>query len=232
MANKISLKPKASISLLPATISLRRSRNITYINRQNDFPFCRFCVIMNWVMKMDKELPKRKHPRLKNYNYSSTGAYFVTICTEDRKSILSDITNPVGDGALDVPQIQLTSIGKIVEKNLLSSENISGVKIDQYVIMPNHIHIIVIINKNEAGASPCPTLSDIICAFKSLTVRECRTISPDAKIFQTSFHDHIIRGEKDYEKYGNTSTPTQLNGKRIAFIPTNKTQGRGFILCL
>ena len=64
------------------------------------------CVIMGWVMKMDKEkdLPKRKDLRLKHYDYSSAGAYFVTICTKDRKRILSNIIKPsVGVGALDDP---------------------------------------------------------------------------------------------------------------------------------
>ena len=85
---------------------------------------------MEWVMEMDKEkeIPRRKELRIKQYDYSSTGAYFITICIKDRKQILSDIIKPVGVGALDDPKIRLTAIGKIVEKNLLSSENISGVK--------------------------------------------------------------------------------------------------------
>ena len=60
---------------------------------------------MGWVMKMDKEkeFPKRKPTRLKNFDYSSAGAYFVTICIKDRKRILSDIIKPVGVGAFDDP---------------------------------------------------------------------------------------------------------------------------------
>ena len=129
----------------------------------------------------------------------------MTICTEDRKSILSDITNPVGDGALDVPQIQLTSIGKIVEKNLLSSENISGVKIDQYVIMPNHIHIIIFLDRDkyitcQGGTSraPSPTnemLPHIISTFKRFCNKEIGN-----NIFQRSFHDHVIRDREDYDE--------------------------------
>ena len=94
---------------------------------------------MVWVIEMnqEKELPKRKDLRLKQYNYSFAGAYFVTICTKDRKRILSNIIKPssvgVGahddplngalddplNGALDdplTPQIQLTDIGKITKK--------------------------------------------------------------------------------------------------------------------
>ena len=69
-----------------------------------------------------------------------------------RKRILSDIIKPVGVGAFDdplTPQIQLTEIGKITEKYLLSSENIPGVKIDRYVVMPDHIHAIIFLYPDE-----------------------------------------------------------------------------------
>ena len=65
---------------------------------------------------MENELPKRrKELRLKQYDYSSKGAYFVTICIKDRQRILSGIIKPVGVGALDDPKTILTEIGKIVE---------------------------------------------------------------------------------------------------------------------
>ena len=138
-------------------------------------------VIMGWVMKMDneKELPKRKPTRLRNFDYSSAGAYFVTICIKDRKRILSDIIKPVGVGAFDdplTPQIQLTEIGKITEKYLLSSENIPGVKIDRYVVMPDHIHVIIFLypdeyasRKDGSSRAPTPTnemLPHIVSTFK------------------------------------------------------------------
>ncbi|MBQ9746225.1 MAG: hypothetical protein IJW21_05330 [Clostridia bacterium] len=74
-------------------------------------------------MDKEKDLPKRKDLRLKQYDYSSKGAYFVTICIKDRKRILSDIIKPsVGDGALDdplTPKIKLKEVGKVTEKYLL-----------------------------------------------------------------------------------------------------------------
>ena len=75
--------------------------------------------------------------------------------------------HPVGVGAHDDPQIRLTGLGKIVEKNLLSSENISGVKIDRYVIMPDHLHVIVFLDpdvyaKQKDGSSRAPTPTDEI----------------------------------------------------------------------
>ena len=172
---------------------------------------------------MDKEngLPKRKPTRLNGFDYSTHGAYFVTICAENRARIFSDVIGSVGDGALDVPQIRLTRIGRIAEKYLLSSENISGVKIDQYVIMPDHIHVIIFLSpdayaKRESGSSrapvngmsrapvngmsraPSPTvnamLPRVISAFKRLCNKELGT-----NVFQRSYADHIVRDKEDYE---------------------------------
>jgi len=72
----------------------------------------------------------------------------------------------------------------------------NNVNIKKYVIMPNHIHLILKL-KHTAGASPCPTVSDVICAYKSLTARKCKSIFRE-NLWQTSFYDHIIRDEKDY----------------------------------
>ena len=177
-------------------------------------------------MDKEKDLPKRKDLRLKRYDYSSTGAYFVTICTKDRKRILSDITKPsvgvgahddpskrqqnaVGVGAHDdplMPQIQLTEIGKITEKYLLSSENISGVKIDRYVIMPDHIHVMIFLYSDEyatrkdgSSRAPTPTnemLPHIVSTFKRFCNKELGN-----NIFQRGYIDHIIRNRKDYEEH-------------------------------
>ena len=139
-------------------------------------------------------LPKRKPTRLRDYNYSNDGAYFVTICTHNRECILSEI---VGRG-LAPAEIRLSALGENAKAEILNLEKRYNIKIDKYAIMPNHIHAIIIIENQTAGASPRPTLSDMICAFKSLTTRKCHLIEPQKTIWQKSFHDHIIRGEKDY----------------------------------
>ena len=92
------------------------------------------------------DLPVRKPNRLTEYDYSQNGAYFVTICTQDRKPILSKI---VGDGAHDVPMVALTNIGEIVRKYIISSNRINGITVDKYMIMPNHIHLIVLVDKTD-----------------------------------------------------------------------------------
>ena len=165
-------------------------------------------------------MEKRKHPRLKNFDYSENGYYFVTICTAEHKKILSSIN--VGRGKLpsargDVrrtegtafvkgspAEVILTPIGKIAKEQILSLESrYPYVKIEKYVIMPNHIHLLVFIDGFSAGASPRPTLSDIICSFKSLTTKNCKQQFPCKTLWQTSFYDHVIRNEKDYIKHYN-----------------------------
>ena len=144
------------------------------------------------------ELPKRKPTRLKGYDYYQNGAYFVTICVKERKQLLSKI---VGQG-LPPAENRLSAYGKIASKQIeLLETRYKGIKIDKYVVMPNHIHILISNLEETAGASPCPTISDIICSFKSITTRMCKKQGLTIQhLFQSSFHDHIIRNEKDYKK--------------------------------
>ncbi|MBP3372730.1 MAG: transposase [Clostridia bacterium] len=143
-------------------------------------------------------LAKRKPNRLQNYDYSNSGYYFVTVCTYEKRMLLSQI---VGQG-LAPAENRLTEYGKIVQEELLALENrYANVRIDQFVVMPNHIHAIVVLqNDSAAGASPCPTLSDVVCVFKSIATRRCRPAGFKGKFFQTSYYDHIIREREDYEK--------------------------------
>ena len=148
---------------------------------------------------MRKSLPNRKSTRLKDYDYSKPGAYFITICTYNRKQVLSEID--VGQG-LAPAENRLSVYGRIVQEQIESlTERYPFVEINQYVIMPNHIHLLISNYEVAAGASPCPTISDVICTLKSISTRLCRRAGYlEAQLFQTSFHDHIIRDECDYRK--------------------------------
>ena len=138
------------------------------------------------------ELPKRKPIRLSDYDYSSPGAYFVTICTNNRQCILSRIT--VGADALGGPHLQLTDTGKVVEQYILSTNRMSGFHVDNHVVMPNHIHMMLRIDSGPPGAS-APTVSDAVGALKRLVNRR---LGHD--IWQRSFHEHVIRNEHDYRE--------------------------------
>ena len=130
------------------------------------------------------DLPKRKPIRLEEYDYSQNGVYFVTICTKDRKPILCDI---VGDDAHIVPK----KYGLIVEKYI---RNVP--EIDKYVVMPDHIHMIIRIDNGTMWASsPTKNISSIIRSIKVLTTKEI-----GESIFQRSYYDHIIRNQGDYNE--------------------------------
>ena len=129
-------------------------------------------------------LSRRKHIRLTKYDYSSAGAYFVTICTYNRRCLLANI---VGRG-LAPAVVELTEYGEIAkEQLLLLEERFCHLKIGQYVIMPNHIHAIFILSDKAAGASPRPTIMDMVCAYKSLASRKCKEKKHIDKVFQSSF---------------------------------------------
>ena len=148
----------------------------------------------------ESDFPKRKQHRLSGYDYSKSGYYHVTICTEGRKPVLSTVGRGLAPAANTVT---LTEIGKTAEEQLLLLESrYPFVRIDRYVIMPNHIHIVFALFGKTAGASPRPTLFDIVCAYKSCTTRICNKLlqTPERKIFQTSFYDEIIRNQAAYDE--------------------------------
>ena len=145
---------------------------------------------------MIENLPIRKPTRLKDYDYSSAGAYFITICTHNRKNILSKI---VGEGS---PLPQLTTNGKLAEEYVLKiNEKYPCVKIDKYVIMPNHMHLILRID-NDGRGNPSPTVSNVVGWLKYSITKQINRNHDTAGniIFQRSFHDHVIRDYGDYLK--------------------------------
>ena len=141
--------------------------------------------------------PTRKPTRLKEYDYSTPGAYFLTICTKDRKQMLGEI---VGGGDFDAPKMILSEYGKILDKYImLMNRKYIHIKIDKYVIMPNHVHLIANITDRKNGASETAApYNNEMSKFVSLLKRYCNK-EYGKNIWQRSFHDHIIRDEKDYK---------------------------------
>lgn len=148
------------------------------------------------------DLPNRKKNRLKGYDYASSGAYFVTICTKDKKHILSKIVsnivfnnNFVGATSGRQNSIKLSKHGEIIENAICGiTKYYPMVKVDKYVIMPNHIHLLLIIYGDNGRALHAPTISHLIQQFKGIVSKNA-----GFPIFQRSFHDHIIRNKHDYE---------------------------------
>lgn len=142
-----------------------------------------------------RKLPERKRNRLKNYSYSQNGIYFLTVCTKEKQCILGRI---VGGGDLDAPQMILSDCGKTVERYICSIEKAySQVKVMNYVVMPNHIHLLVLLysdkniyrtSKTESSAND--NIPVMISALKKLVNSEI-----GFNIWQRSYHDHIVRSD-------------------------------------
>lgn len=132
-------------------------------------------------------LPKRKELRLQSYDYSQTGVYFITICTRDKNRILSEVRNekPV-----------LLPFGLISEKYIKEIGNYyDNVRFDNYVIMPNHIHVLISIS-GGSSRTPTPTVSQIVSTFKRFCNKDF-----GGNIWQRSFFDHVIRNDEDYLRH-------------------------------
>lgn len=131
---------------------------------------------------MKENFPQRKNIRLQ-YDYSKEGMYFITICTKNREELFGNIQ--------DEKQIQLTNIGKIVENCIIDFNRIyQNITIDEYIIMPNHVHMIIsIIGENNI------TIPRIINQYKGNITKRI-----GYSIWQKLFYDHIIRNEKEYWK--------------------------------
>jgi len=146
---------------------------------------------------MQKELPIRKSIRLKDYDYSKPGYYFITICVEGRYEILGTID--VGQGLCSC---RLSEAGDIAYTELYKLETrYKNMVIDKYVIMPNHIHAIIKIERREQSPRPT-TVMDMMCAYKSITTKCYNKISgmTGKTLWQDRFHDHIIRDREDYQR--------------------------------
>jgi len=137
-----------------------------------------------------EELPVRKKIRLKGHDYRDAGYYFITICIKDERKLLGRV---VGTTAPGRPHVELTPLGVCVDETIKIA-NRNNVKIDKYMIMPNHIHMIVILEQgtDDRGRS---SLQQVVRNIKSFVTKQC-----GVNIWQPRFHDHIIRNEPEYQK--------------------------------
>ena len=139
--------------------------------------------------------PQRKSNRLTAYHYSQYGFYFLTLCTKDKKPILCDIRE---SNIFEQPKITFSKFGIIVKNQICAQQNFySDIHIEKYVIMPNHIHMIVCISEDTAPASTPANdrIPFFISTLKRFTNKEAET-----DLWQRSYHDHVIRNDTDYQK--------------------------------
>ena len=149
-------------------------------------------------------MPKRKSLRLKAFDYSSNGAYYVTVCVEGKRQLLGEVVGGAHPGA---PAVRLSELGHMVKTHIENIDAVyNNVSVEKYVVMPNHIHIILLVaHERDTGcgnnardarcASPTKSvIAKVINALKSLTSRQF-----GKTLWQRSYHDHIIRNQADYQ---------------------------------
>ena len=146
-------------------------------------------------MSEKPNLSIRKKNRLSSWDYRSHGAYFITICTQNQVQSLCSI---VGDG-LPVPKPAWNIAEHYIRQIPLKYPNI---QVQKYVIMPNHIHLLLFVNELNGAGTQKSSVSDVIAWYK---YQVTKTVNQDSgtiskRFFQRSFHDHVIRNERDYQR--------------------------------
>ncbi len=142
---------------------------------------------------MPKILTRKSRNRLEGYNYSQSNYYYVTICTDNRKEQFGEIENN---------RMVFNCYGKIVNQQWQWLEKqYSYIKLDEYVLMPNHIHGVLIINNSirtghDLSLHKIKSLSSLIGAFKTTSSKLIHQKGLSDFTWQRSFHDHIIRNDK------------------------------------
>ena len=192
-------------------------------------------------MSYNPNIHHRRSIRLKGYDYSQSGAYFITICCDDRICRFGEIA--VGAGLAPALMI-LNEFGQIAYNEWIKlTERFENFELDVFQIMPNHIHGIIVLNnvgatlavdQNDgnnqtdigadirAGASPAPTIFDIVGAYKSLVANGCLEIYKSknemmGKLWQRNYHEHIIRNEQSYQTISNyiINNPAKWNDDKF-----------------
>lgn len=138
------------------------------------------------------ELPNRKQNRIPDFDYNTPNAYFITVCTQNKKKLFWENVGAVIGRPEDV---QLSAYGKIVEKAIINiSAHYPVVSVDKFVVMPNHIHILLQIHSDENGRPmTAPTISMVVNQMKGAVTKQI-----GAPIWQKGFYDHVIRNQQDY----------------------------------
>jgi putative transposase len=141
---------------------------------------------------MSTYLPRRKSPRLANYDYSLSRAYFVTICSYQRISLFGEISES---------EMQLNSVGEIAAECWVAiTEHFPQVALDLWVVMPNHMHGILVLDNDDPHYKHVKktTLGNVINTYKGAVTRKLRQLDvlSEPRVWQGRYHDHIIRDER------------------------------------
>lgn len=154
---------------------------------------------------------------MRGYDYSLPGAYFITICAHENRCVFGRVPTLDGAGQADV---EYSPLGKIAFERLQDLErHYTNVRVDNWVIMPNHVHLLISITRqipDVPSVSYC--IPNVIGKFKVSVTREARKARLfSGALWQKSYHDHIVRGEEDYRAIWNyiTGNPSKWQEDRF-----------------
>ncbi len=160
-------------------------------------------------MRYNPNVHHRRSIRLRGYDYSKAGAYFVTICTQNRECLFGDVLDN---------EMRLNDLGRIVADEWMKTAEIrNGIELDEWVVMPNHFHGIVVIMDDSVGAhgrAPLPpanhrmlwrqpkSLGSLIAGYKSAVTKHVNELRrmPGAKLWQHNYWEHIVRNEPELNR--------------------------------
>lgn len=156
-------------------------------------------LLLKMPNRYNPKIHKRRSIRLRGYDYSQAGAYYVTVCIQSRECLFGDVI----DG-----EMVLNHYGHVVETEWLKTPMIrSYVDLDEYVVMPNHFHGILVITDAGATRRVAPTvtlqpgsLGAIMGQFESIASKTIRRLGLPHFQWQRNYHEHIIRDESDLNR--------------------------------
>ena len=135
---------------------------------------------------MHRPIRRRQSTRLRGYDRQG-GAYFVTLCTERRRLLFGDVSNA---------EVQLNAIGQLVSSTWSAlPDHYVGVGLDAFVVMPNHLHGLVVLSADAVISLP-----EVVHRFKSLTATRWRQMcrpAEESRLWQRNYYDHVVRNEID-----------------------------------
>ena len=140
-----------------------------------------------------EQRPKRKPTRLPKFDYSSPGVYFLTLCTKERQCILGRVLDRPTEA--DLPVLRLSPLGQLVSRQIQAMNDLyESVSVDHFVVMPNHVHLLlVVLNEGKASSAANATVPRFISTLKRFSNQQA-----GMDLWQRSYHDHVVRSERDY----------------------------------
>ncbi|MFA5881379.1 MAG: transposase [Eubacteriales bacterium] len=186
-----------------------REVNVRAFARENEAD------LVDKIRKSEGFVHHRRSIRLKGYDYSKAGYYFITICTKNRETLFGSIENG---------EMKLNEYGDIVREEWMKSSEIRReIELDYFIIMPDHIHGIVIINETKSGVGAhghAPlhshitsqnikplhrkpkSISSFVAGFKSIVTKRINILRncPQMSVWQRGYYEHIVRSEKDLKR--------------------------------